>query len=258
MELPRGYISYNQIRLYQNCPRLYYLKYIEGIETALDDKIFLGIVFHASVEGHLKKRINGQFCSARETLDTFSRLFNEEQARWQVDWRSNKGDVKLRGEALLTLFLKEIDNDIDPLMVEEEMEAEIPQITVRLRGVIDLVEKDFSISDFKTSTARWSRERAEGSFLQMAIYRYLFEQRFGPVTKNLKFRIFYSRSTRTARHQVISYPANQADFQQMVGIISRVVDGIRSEAFCPNPSYRCAHCEFKLSCSGMKSGSSKA
>jgi len=218
----------------------------------LDDKIYLGIIFHACVEAHLKKRINGQLYSAKDTVESFNALFKQEQAQYQVNWRCTKSDVRLRGEALLKHYLKEIDNDIDPLMVEEELDATIPEINVQVRGVIDLIEKDFSISDFKTSTVRWTRERGKSSFLQMVIYRYLFERRFGPVTKDLKFRVIYSKSPRTARHQVIAFPAIEADFEKMVKVIECVVEGIRNELFFPNPSFRCGYCEFKSGCTGAK------
>ncbi len=252
MELPRGYISYNQIKLYQQCPKQYFHKYIEGLESSLDEKVFLGIIFHASVEAHLKRRINGLFTSAKETVEHFNLLFKQEQEQYRIDWHSSKNDVRLRGEALLRHYLKELDGDIDPMLVEEEMAATIPELGVQLRGVLDLVEKDFNISDFKTATVRWSKERARSSFLQMVIYRYLFEQRFGPVTAKLMFRVIYSKSTRSARSQVIAFPAAEADFTQMIQVISYVVQAIRSESFYPNPSYRCSYCGFRSTCNGAK------
>lgn len=252
MELPRGYISYNQIRLYQQCPRLYYRKYVEGIESPLDDKIYLGIIFHAAVEGHLKKRIAGQFCSAKGTLEEYNQRFKDELEHHAVHWRATKQDTRLRGEAMLKHYLKEIDPDVSPLMVEAEMEARIPELDVSVRGILDLVEKNFAISDFKTATSRWSKERSEKSFLQMIIYRYLFEQRFGPVTTRLNFRVLYSRSTKTPRSQVISFPASAADFSHMIKVIAYVVDGIRRESFYPNPSYHCQTCAFKEGCGTMK------
>lgn len=254
MELPRGYISYNQIKLYRQCPRAYYCKYIQGLEDTLDDKIYLGIVFHSSVENHLKKRIAGLFCTAKEAMEDFSRIFEEQQAFHPVQWKNPKRDVERRGQAMLAHYLKEMDKEVDPLLVEEEMEELIPEIGIRLRGIVDLIEKDFSISDFKTATARWSGERAESSFLQMVIYRYLFERRYGPVTTRLRFRVIYSRSARTVRQQVLSFPASDADFSKMIQVISAVADGIRSEAFHPISSYRCRNCGFRAECPGVKAG----
>ena len=119
-------------------------------------------------------------------------------------------------------------------------------------STVDWIEKDFSISEFKTATVRWSNDRAKTSFLQMVIYRYLFERRFGPVTSKLRFRVIYSKSARTVRQQVITYPAAEADFTQMIKVISAVVEGIRSETFFPNPSYRCMNCGFRADCSGAR------
>jgi hypothetical protein len=252
MELPRGYISYNQIRLYQQCPRLYQQKYVEGVDTPLDDKIYLGIIFHSAVEGHLKKRMAGQFCSAKGTVETYNQQFRDDLDKYPIHWRATKQDTRLRGEAMLKHYLKEIDPGIAPMMVEEEMEARIPETGILLRGILDLVEQDFTISDFKTATSRWSRERSEKSLLQMIIYRYLFESRFGPVTTRLTFRILYSRSTKTPRSQVISFPAAGTDFTPMFKAIQGVVEGIRTEAFHPRPSFRCQSCPFKCGCGSAK------
>ncbi|MCP4221227.1 MAG: PD-(D/E)XK nuclease family protein, partial [bacterium] len=66
MDLPRGYISYSQIRTYQTCPKMYYYSYVERIKTPVNDKILLGIVFHAVVEYCLKEKINGKIPAKEE------------------------------------------------------------------------------------------------------------------------------------------------------------------------------------------------
>ena len=57
MNLPKEYISYSQIRLYQSCPKKYYYTYIEEKETPINDKIYLGIIFHSVVECYLREKI---------------------------------------------------------------------------------------------------------------------------------------------------------------------------------------------------------
>jgi len=49
MNLPKKYISYSQIRLYQSCPKKYYYTYIEKIPVPISDKVLLGIVFHSTI-----------------------------------------------------------------------------------------------------------------------------------------------------------------------------------------------------------------
>ncbi len=78
MELPRAYISYSQIRLYQTCPKKYYYSYIEAIKTPINDKIFLGIVFHAVVEHYLKEQISGNKLEKDALLEYYDKQFDEE------------------------------------------------------------------------------------------------------------------------------------------------------------------------------------
>lgn len=254
MNLPRDYISYNQIRLYQICPKKYYFSYVEEIETPINDRIFLGMVFHAVAEDFLKMRIAGQVPEpTRETvLEIFNEKFVEMQKECEIDWITPPKETEKRGSAFVKHFLNDIASDIDPLMVEQELEVELPEIGIRLRGIIDLVEKDFSITDFKTTTAKWSKDKIKGSYLQMVIYKYLFEKSYGDVISQLKFRIIYSKNASHIKNQLIT--RNAADFEtgKMLGVIKYVVENISNGVFYKNESFYCGFCEHLDACQKTK------
>ncbi len=248
MDLPREYISYSQIRLYQTCPKKYYYTYIREIRTPINDKIFLGVVFHATVEHYLNEKINGNKLN-QETIDLFFKEeFEKTLKSSHVTWAITPEETQKRGLAFVRHFVRTIACELDPLMVEKELVAELPELGVKLKGIIDLVETDFSITDFKTTTAKWAKSRIQSSYLQMQIYRFLFEQSFGDVVKMLRFRVIYAKDARKIKDQCVSVNANDLDSAKMFDIIKYVVDGIRGEVFYKNESYVCGFCEYKDLC----------
>lgn len=254
LNLPRDYISYNQIRLYQTCPKKYYFSYVEEIETPINDRVFLGMVFHAVVEDFLKIRIAGSSPEPAENivLRIFREKFADMQKECEIGWITPADEVEKRGIAFIKHFLSDIASAIDPLMVEKELEVELPEIGVRLRGIIDLVEKDLSLTDFKTATAKWTKDKIKSSYLQMVIYKYLFEKTFGDVILQLKFRVIYSKNSSHIKNQLIT--RNAADFNEgnMVSVIKYVVENISSGVFYKNESFFCGFCEHLDICQKSK------
>jgi DNA helicase-2/ATP-dependent DNA helicase PcrA len=250
MDLPKAYISYSQIRLYQTCPKKYYYTYIEAVKAPVNDKVFLGIVFHSIVEHYLKEKISNKEPGKEELVNLFEERFQERQKGQEISWGAPEAEARKRGAAFVRHFLREMTPDIDPLMVEKELIVDLADLDVKLKGVIDLVETDFSITDFKTTTAKWSKKRVQESYLQMQIYKYLFEKSFGDVISYLRFRIIYAKQSTNIKDQKLSVKASDLDTSKMFDIIRYVVENIREGVFYKNENYTCGYCEFKDLCRG--------
>jgi hypothetical protein len=248
MQLPKEYISYNQIRLYQSCPKKYYYTYIEEIQTPINDKIFLGIIFHAALEYYFQKKINGIIINNIELMDQFNTLFEHESRTREIIWSESQGDTKSRGISFIRYFIKEMAGKIEPIMVEKELDINIPEYGIRLKGVIDLVESNFSITDFKTTTSKWSKDKFRQSYLQLVIYKYLFEQSFGNVISDLKIRIFYAKNAKNIRHQELAVKKDDLSIDSMFKIISYVTDNISKGVFYKNETFFCGFCQYKEHC----------
>lgn len=248
MNLPRDYISYNQIHLYQSCPQKYFFSYIEEIKTPINEKVFLGILFHSVLEYYFNKIIQNQSVDDEMVLNNFLEKYESFQNNTEIIWKSSKNKIAQRGVSFVKYFLQIIAPTIEPLMVEKELEVEIPKLGIKLKGIIDLVEKDFSITDFKTTSSKWSNDRLNKSFLQMVIYKYLFEQSFGNVNSKLKLRILYSKNSSSVNHQEIGLKAKDVDLGEMFKIIEYVAENISQGVFYKNQSYICGFCEFNEIC----------
>ena len=250
MELPREYISYSQIRLYQSCPRKYYYTYIENLALPINEKVFLGVVFHSVIEKYFSEKIKGTILPIENLTELFRKEFDFKSEKQEIRWEIPKDDTRKRGVAFVNYFLRQVAPVIDPLMVEKELWADLPDMDVKLKGVLDLVETDFSITDFKTTTAKWSKARIRASYLQVIIYRYLFEKNFGDVIKRLKFKIIYSKNASSIKHQEILIDPRDVDFDynRMLEIIRFVVDNIKQGVFEKNENFSCGFCEYKDIC----------
>jgi putative RecB family exonuclease len=247
MVLPRGYISHSQIRAYGECPRKYRFAYIEDIHPPVNEKVFLGEAFHASIEYYFKGRISGAPPAEADVEAFFRAALDDLAPGRKISWQAPKRETLERGLAFLRSFMKNIAPGARPLMVEKELSAELPGSGVLLKGVLDLVEEDFCITDFKTTTGRWSESRVRHS-PQMIIYKYLFDRSFGPVPSSMKYEVFYGRKAGSTRHQTLRVVPGDDSVDNLLAMIDQVATNIAAGAFEPKVTPFCRHCEFRSWC----------
>ena len=247
MALPRGYISHSQIRSYSECPRKYRFAYVENIQPPVNEKVFLGEVFHSTLEHYFLQRISGSLPTEDAVETVFCTAFAAAASNREIVWQAPRGETRERGLAFLRCFLKNVAPAVRPLMVEKELCVELPASGVLLKGVLDLVEEDFCITDFKTTTSRWSDSRVRNS-QQMIIYKYLFDRSFGPVPASLKYEVFYGKKAGNVRHQTLHVVPAAAAVDTLLARIQHVVERIDFGAFQPNVTPFCRYCEFHGLC----------
>jgi len=257
ISLPRGYLSHSQIRLYSECPQKYCFAYIEEIPHRINDKVFLGEIFHAALEDYFTRQINGSRPDEATTIATFLETFTAAEKEKDIDWKIPRRETRARGVAFVTYFLAHIAPSMKPLMVEKELSAEIPEINVNLKGVIDLVEEDFSITDFKTTTSKWSASKARNS-LQMTIYKYLFERNFGNVHGTLKYEVLFAKTAAHIRHQSLKVTPGPDDVGRLLLLVRHVAENISQGIFYPQPNPFCPYCEYVALCREKNPGLTSA
>jgi putative RecB family exonuclease len=247
VSLPRGYLSHSQIRLYSECPQKYQFAYIDAVPVRTNEKVFLGEVFHAIVEDYFNRLISGNRPDEAATVAAFLDAFAASGKERDIDWKIPRRETRARGVAFVKYFLAHIAPAMKPLMVEKELSAEIPEIDVTLKGVIDLVEEDFSITDFKTTTSKWSASKARNS-LQMIIYQYLFDRNFGSVHGALKYEVLFAKTAANVRHQSLKVVHGPDDIERLLVLVRHVAENISGGVFYPQPNPFCAYCDFFAMC----------
>lgn len=251
MPLPRGYISHSQIRTYKECPQKYFFAYVEGVQPPVNEKVFLGEMFHAAIERFLVLKIGGAAPGEEEAAALFHDAFTAASKQREIKWHAPPRETRERGLAFLQYFLRHIAPSVKPMMVEKELSAELPGSGVILKGVIDLVEEDYGLTDFKTTTSKWSPSKARNS-PQMIIYKYLFERSFGPVAGGLKFEVLYAKNAANVRHQTFPVVPAADAVQKLLELIDHVVENINGGVFYANENPFCRYCEFFGLCLGKK------
>jgi RecB family exonuclease len=247
MGLPRGYISHSQIRTYNECPRKYYFAYVEELRPPLNEKVFLGEVFHAAIESYFRQKIDGSPLSAEGAAAAFRSAFDAGAASKEIVWQTSRRETRARGLAFLKHFLEAMAPAIRPLMVEKELSAVLPGSGVQLKGIIDLVEEDYCLTDFKTTTSRWSESRARNS-PQMLIYKYLFDSSFGPVATGLKYEFLFGKTSARVRHQTLRVVPGPGAMDDLLAMVGHVVECIETGVFPAGKGRCCRYCEFRASC----------
>ncbi len=251
--LPKDYLSYNQIKVYQTCPLKYYFSYFEKLESISNDKLILGSAFHEALEKFINNKINGKHISEKELTSIFKTVFNDLVNKNEVNWIEAKAYTIKKGVAFIHFFYNEVAKTLTPLMAEKELSFIIPELNIELKGVLDLIEEDFSISDFKTSTAKWSNSRVQYSKLQTIIYKYLFEKNFDSSVSDIKFKVFYSKNGKNIKYQNIIVKSENDDILNMIKIVEFVANNIKQGNFYKNESYVCNFCDHRHICKDYSS-----
>ncbi len=247
MPLPRGYISHSQIRTYNECPRKYFFIYVQEIQRPVNDKVFLGEIFHSAIEQYFQQRINGSPIEEDAVAAIFGASFDEAAAAREITWQASPRHSRERGLAFLRYFLKHIAPAIRPLMVEKELSAELPGSGVVLKGIIDLVEEDFCLTDFKTTSSRWSPSKVRNT-PQMIIYKYLFDRTFGPMKSTLKYEVLVAKDASHVRHQTFRVVPESDAVDKLLAMIHLVAEQIDEGIFPVNENPFCRYCEYKGLC----------
>ena len=245
--LPRGYLSHSQIRSYGECPQKYYFTYVGTIPARINEKVFLGEIFHATLEDFFTRQINGSRPDEKATVASFLEMFAAAAKERDIVWDNPIRETRARGLAFLNYFLTHLAPAMKPLMVEKELSADIEGIGVTLKGIIDLIETDFSITDFKTTTSKWSASRGRKS-MQMVIYKYLFDRNFGNIHGAIKYEVLYAKHADHVRHQSLPVFPGPDDIARMLVVIKHVAENISQGVFYPQPNPFCAGCDFLHAC----------
>lgn len=192
-ERPSEYLSKSRLKSWVNCPRKYYYKYVEGIDTPETESMRRGTAVHELIESYYENA--NKYAENNDELPaTLFELLDEEQCE---DWREYLNPY-------LSHFLGferrrwEMANgnmeDWLPVAIEEEIWREVFDDTPVLMGHADVLlpatsfatedvpeEHGCVLVDFKTGEPKSDRYRSHenaGVYLDLAYYALLFESDF--------------------------------------------------------------------------------
>lgn len=190
------HLSASQINLYIQCSLKYKFQYIDRLPKPFKPSaLAFGGVLHSALDFFHKQKRKGNDIS----LDRLLKIF-------EVDWFSQKvgneiryknddteADLLLQGKQILTKYFHSYEGK--PVASEtpfslpliEPVTGEILGPT--LDGIIDLIEPDHVVVEFKTSAKTMDEQSVEDS-LQLTCYAYAYRMLFQKGPKVLKILNF--------------------------------------------------------------------
>ena len=240
------HISVTQLKMYLRCPLQYKFRYIDNIIIPPPSTITLGKTIHKTLEENFSQKIKTQKDLPLEYLkDFFSDLWDIEAKETQFDKDEKPGKVKDEGINLLTLYHKTHSPKIQPVSVEEEFELEFENSPLKLKGYIDLIDKNNTIIDHKVKSRSMTQQDAKQD-LQLTAYYLAYKIKKKTPPQGLRFDVIVR--TKTPKIQQITLNKTDEDTTRFLKILTQVTRAIKSGIFYPNESFYCNVCGYRELC----------
>lgn len=244
-------ISVSQITLYLTCSLKYQFQYVDRLpRLTKPSNLAFGSAMHAALQWLHRELKKGR----RPPLDEVYRVFEGDwyAQRDSVTFDENDPEEKLlvKGKELLALYY----HDRVPMVGEAEFGFTLPLVSpgtgealdVPLRGVIDLIEADGSIVEFKNAKKSLDVESLPDN-LQLTAYHYAYETLFREPPKDLKL-VQFVRTKKPSVQPHFTY-RDKRDVERFFQIAKEVRKAIETGIFVPNRGcWMCADCEYQQDC----------
>ncbi len=164
-----------------------------------------------------------------------------------------KDEFQSKGRAMLQLYV-EAEHAPEAVAVEEWFELDLADpetgedLSVRLRGIIDLIEENDTVVELKTAARALPPGDLE-RHLQLSTYAlvYLLQHQVVP-----KLRVDMLLKTKTPKLERFTTSRTTADLAWTARLIERTARAIEAGHFYPNPSWRCTECEYFAHCQSWR------
>lgn len=242
------HLSASQINLYIQCSLKYKYQYIDQMPKPFKPSgLAFGSVMHSAIEWFHKERMKKREASLEKLLKIFETDWFSQRVDSQIRFKDGEDEMKLllNGKEMLGIYfrspLDEIKGAEVPFHVPLLNTSTGEELGIPLEGIIDLIEKDDVIVEFKTSNRSMDPESLN-DFLQLTAYSYAYRVLFGKEPQMLKVINFVK--ARTPKMVVIETSREERDYKRLFYIAREVVKGINSGHFFPKQSFMCKDCEY--------------
>ena len=246
-------LSVSQIRLYLSCSLKYRYQHLDKLpRVGRPASLLFDSAMHAALEWLHKARRQGR----QPPLEEIHRVF-------VGDWHAqtlghsliftdrDDAEAMVRdGKDLLAEFYQEVQPPVKEAALPFQMPFVDPETGETLgrpfRGVIDLVEGDETVDEFRTAlTGRPATDLSDNLALTAAAWA--FETLFGHAPRAL--RLITLVRTPHPRIEVQTASRTSRDVERLFQVAKAVLKSIRSSAFIPNRGcWLCKDCPFDPDC----------
>jgi hypothetical protein len=267
-EEPKIYFSATKIDTFKTCPLKYKFQYIDKKEKNKENapSLTFGVTYHKAMEYIY-------FCivkNEKPDKEIINKIVEENLDRKMCTYMTDSEWEEFKKDCL-KVILKYCSkrNKFSPLVVDgkicSELDFCIPlrnPITneiypnIYIRGTIDLLDENYNIIDFKTSSKAYSESKVNTA-IQLTIYSYYFREYFKMVENGLLFDVAIKRHQSKSNpegnpsFEVYKTSRSQKDYIRMFYLIMEMIKSEKYNNFYPNTpgdGNWCLNCEFKKDC----------
>lgn len=247
------HLSSSQLRLYLQCPQKYRFQYIDLVpKTFRASALAFGSALHSALSWYHKAELGGTKVTEHQLAKIFETDWYSQKADEEVRWKDSDDDMKLvvMGREMLSLYLRQpqrlqVKGSEIPFVVPLVHPSSGQELGVNLEGFFDIVEKDDTIVEFKTSAVVMSSFDIQ-SMLQLTAYGYAFKRLYGRAPKGFKVVNFVKN--KKPRIELTETRRVDEDYEVFFHIVEQILKSIAEGVFYPRAGFWCKDCEYAHLC----------
>ncbi len=247
------HLSASQLRLYLQCPEKYRFQYIDLIpKTFRASALAFGSALHSALSWFHKAELAGAKVSEEQLAKIFEADWYSQKADEDIHFKDSDDDMNLivMGREMLSLYLRQpqrlqVKGSEIPFVIPLVSPSEGWELGVNLEGYFDIIERDDTIVEFKTSAAVMTSFDIQ-SMMQLTAYGYAFKRLYGRPAKGFKVVNFIKN--KKPRIEVTETRRNDEDYEVFFHLVEQVLKAITQGIFYPRSGFWCKECEYAHIC----------
>ena len=257
--------SFSQLGLYQQCPKKYQFRYLDGLEKSFETTpdLLLGTSVHSSLERFYQQLNIHKKPQKSDLVEYFdiqrSKSLQENWEKIVMKWDQTLDDYQRRGQHYLSDYydLHTPFEDIKIVGTELLLHFTLEDWpnAPKFRGIVDRLDKDwesFIINDYKTNK-NLPPEQKDEYREQLTLYAQGIRQKYGKYFKNIKARLHYLHFWLVDEREITNENLDTI-LQKYKSLISEIETarfdhnmGV-ANAFPTNQNPYCKYCEYQMLC----------
>lgn len=252
MRRPLSTYSFSRITTFEQCPRRFRYRYIDGVREAFQGiEAFMGRQVHATIEWMFEQREGGHLPSAAEAIEHYCRVWDDALSSGEEEVRVVKQDrsadlYRRSGAAMLEQFHRRrfLPDRLETIANEHHFRVRVGG-RHDFQGFIDRLARGddgiVRVIDYKTGsrTPRTFSGKEADQLRAYALALFLDTEE-----RQLELVLDFLRSGKVLRQRI-----DRADAQEVERELAERIDAVEeSTVFPPKPGNLCAWCGYNDIC----------
>jgi len=233
--ISKPHLSPSQLEMYWRCPEQYRRRYMEGEIVQPGIALLTGTAYHKGVEANMRQKIDShEDLPASQVMEGAAAAFDAAAAGGYLlgpdESPTSVGVAKDEAVALANLHVKQQAPDYQPTQVESYKRLVLPSASRDLVGVVDLVDDQGRVTDFKTANRRKTQQDADVS-TQLSVYAAAMQLETGAPPTEVRLDVVVKNKT-PVRQVLVSHRGDR-DFVILSDRINATLAAIEAGVFPP-------------------------